>query len=303
MVCKHQFPLTPPLGECRPLATRAASGMIPPTIIAIRAQRATHVEGASHAQTNCAAENVLTVSGVISGTISGDACDAAGTIVTYGPTTAAGTINFDLRGTYGTGRYRVEGVHPSYNVRFDDGFGDGDFNDVVVWVRCMSSCDLLERPSRDSILDHPAVQSGLRDIWEWSDSENPIMFSRYEVGMWIVRNLHDGTLTWVPFDNGFNLVCGLTLPLDQMNRINSSGSQSVVGIAHTHPHEPGEYPNPGNCTRRRNSRIRIQDGASGADINAAQALGIPSYVLDREHVHRARPNGRVDTFNRDPNCE
>lgn len=254
-------------------------------------------------RTNCAAENVLTVSGVIEGTVSGDACDSEGSIVTFGPTVAAGNINFRLYSNYGTGRYRVEGAHPSYTVRFDDAFGDGDFDDIVLWVRCTSDCDLLDRPSRDTILDNPIVQSGLKDIWAWSDPENPTMFARQEVGMWIVRNLQDGTFTWVPFDNASALACALELPLDQMTRINDSGTQRVVGVAHTHPHEPGEYPNPGTCSTRRHPRIRIQDGASGADINAAQALGLPSYALDREHVHRARPNGRVDTFNRNPNCK
>lgn len=253
-------------------------------------------------RTNCAADNVLSVSGVVTGTVSGDACDSEGSIATFGPAVAGGTINFDLRSQYGTGRYRVEGVHPSYTVRFDDAFGDGDFDDIVLWVRCTSDCDLLDRPSRDTILDNPVVQSGLKDIWELSDPENPTMFSRQERGMWIVQNLQDGSLTWVLFDNTSNYACGLNVPMDQMTRLNESGTQRVVGLAHTHPHEPGTYRNPGHCTVYQHNEITIQDGPSGADIRAASTLGQPHYILDHQHIYRVRPDGRMQQFNRNPNC-
>ena len=251
-------------------------------------------------RTNCAADNVITITGVITGTVSEKACQSAGSIVTFGPATQSGAMIFEIQGSYGRGRYRVEGTHPSYIVRFDDGWGDGDFDDVVLWVRCTSSCDLLRRPSGDALIDHPLVQSGLKDIWEFSDSGNPDMFTRHETGMWIVEN-GDGTLTWELFESGSGDRCRLDVPVDQMTRINESGRR-VVGVAHTHPHDAGNYPNPRNCQSLQAERIRINHGMSRPDVTAARRLGIPSYVIDRGHVHRAQPDGRQTHYPRDPDC-
>lgn len=83
--------------------------------------------------TNCAAgDNAISVSGPVSQVLFSDACHASGS-VSLGPMPDDGLLVFTIIGpTWGTGDFRMSGEYPSYTLYFDDGFGDGDYNDVVL---------------------------------------------------------------------------------------------------------------------------------------------------------------------------
>lgn len=79
----------------------------------------------------------VNVGGVISGVVLAGSCpELPGTQKVIGPATAYGTVYFTAtHQVYGTGpRGQVTGAEPDYSVGLNDGYGDTDFNDVILSV-------------------------------------------------------------------------------------------------------------------------------------------------------------------------
>jgi murein DD-endopeptidase MepM/ murein hydrolase activator NlpD len=88
--------------------------------------------------TDCSGDpESVNVGGVISGMVfSGSCLTLTGTQRVIGPATAYGTVYFTAtHPSYGTGpRGQVTGTEPDYSVGLNDGYGDTDYNDVVLSV-------------------------------------------------------------------------------------------------------------------------------------------------------------------------
>ncbi len=91
--------------------------------------------------------DVLTVSGTLSGTVSTDACRDVGATLVVGPAGADGFLEFVLLDQrFGSGTFLFFGNHPNFTVLMEDGFGDGDFNDAVLSVTLVTSCEYSVTP-------------------------------------------------------------------------------------------------------------------------------------------------------------
>jgi hypothetical protein len=126
--------------------------------------------------TECAVQGgTITVSGPVQGTVTENACYSLGTVVTLGPAAYDGDLSFHWYDpTYGEGRYVASGEYPEYTVSFDDGYGDGDFNDAILSVTAFGSvaasflyCPTVVRGNQTTctLLYEGAVVEG----WEFVD--------------------------------------------------------------------------------------------------------------------------------------
>jgi hypothetical protein len=79
------------------------------------------------------------MSGILSGVVASGSCAGGlgGQGGTFGPASGAGTISFTANHQdYGTGPAgAVSGANPNYTVGLNDGYGDTDFNDVILSVQ------------------------------------------------------------------------------------------------------------------------------------------------------------------------
>ncbi|HET7459645.1 MAG TPA: hypothetical protein VFJ82_00300, partial [Longimicrobium sp.] len=83
----------------------------------------------------------------------------------------------------------------------------------------------------------------------------------------------------------------------------------VLGMFHTHPHQPGATPPP-NCHAQgaHLPGATFGDGPSKPDYNAVNtdAWKMPSYIVDFGHVHPYKPGQHFTTHppteNRSANC-
>jgi hypothetical protein len=92
--------------------------------------------------TDCSGDpEQVTVGGVISGTVFSASCvTLPGMQKVIGPATAYGTVYFVASHPYygGGPRGSVTGTEPDYSVGLNDGYGDTDYNDVVLSVSLTS---------------------------------------------------------------------------------------------------------------------------------------------------------------------
>jgi hypothetical protein len=93
--------------------------------------------------TDCSGDpETVTVGGVITGTVFSASClTLPGTQKVIGPATAYGTVYFvATHPEYGAGpRGSVSGTEPDYSVGLNDGYGDTDYNDVILSVSLTSA--------------------------------------------------------------------------------------------------------------------------------------------------------------------
>jgi hypothetical protein len=101
-----------------------------------------------------------------------------------GPATVTGTIYFTAtHQEYGEGaRGDVVGSDGSYDVGMNDGYGDNDFNDVVISVRVICAA------TNDSILDHPDFRSRYDSLMKVSKVTDSVRLNRQEWGMFMHRD-------------------------------------------------------------------------------------------------------------------
>jgi hypothetical protein len=102
--------------------------------------------------TDCSGDpETVNVYGVISGVVASGPCPTLpGTQVKLGPASTAGTVSFKAtHQSYGQGPSgSVSGFYPNLTVGMNDGYGDTDFNDVVISVQVIFHC----APTADSVL-------------------------------------------------------------------------------------------------------------------------------------------------------
>ncbi|MGD2152401.1 MAG: C39 family peptidase [Gemmatimonadales bacterium] len=85
--------------------------------------------------------SILSVSGVLSGVVSTDACNGVGATLVLGPAETDGSLSFvHWDPCFGPGSFKVSGSHPSYIVYMEDGYGDGDYDDSVLSVQLITNC-------------------------------------------------------------------------------------------------------------------------------------------------------------------
>jgi len=212
--------------------------------------------------------------------------DNVGISTTIGPAPADGTLEFILPlAAGGTGLARVSGAYPSYTVEMDDGLVDRDFNDVVLSVEitpAKDDCDLFQGPVSDPLLQNNDIQKALFELFQDSHPDAPNVHDRVEMAGYIVEQ--DGKLGFVPAgSNQSPQICSSTFTPSDL-----PAGAKLEGFVHTHPHDAGDpLPADGSCLGK--SSGRFGDGASDADVAAALNSSVPTYVVDRDHVHRLPP--------------
>lgn len=116
-------------------ATNGATTAAVSTISLFRGDQITVTVQSAECSGNPETANML---GVLSGLVASGACDGGlvGESSAFGPAGADGTISFTAtHQEFGTGALgSVSGVYPDYTVGLNDGYGDTDFNDVVLFV-------------------------------------------------------------------------------------------------------------------------------------------------------------------------
>lgn len=170
-------------------------------------------------------------------------------------------------------------------------------------------CNMLTGVSHDSLLNDIAVQRAMHQYWAASNPTDPSVGNRKEQGGYIVRDTATKVLSVVPFSsNSAPDVCFATLEGTDLTQSFQNG-QTLVGMFHTHPHNPGQPP-PATC-HVKNSGLpgaHFGDGASDVDYVAVNdsSWSVPSYIVDFRHVHRIRPGDTpgspLHTERRSNNC-
>jgi hypothetical protein len=222
------------------------------------------------------------------------------------PATVAGPVFFHITSAGSTSQFTQTGAH-AFTVAFEDGGGDNDYNDIVLSVLVVSTCNLFKDPSEvtDPLLNDPAVQQGLKDLWSGSNPLDPIA-NRREQGGYIVKNPITGQLSVVPYlSNQSPTSCTATIDGAEVSTITANGSE-IVGYVHTHPYTRGtRLPPRGACLGYTDPAARFGDGPSMADKSAQADSPWPSYIIDPRHIHVLSPfqtKGRVKSYNRDQTC-
>jgi len=241
--------------------------------------------------TSCAAPgDALSVSGAFSATLGTDVCHVTPAAMTFGPATQDGQMVFSVSGPYGTGGSQVSGTYPDFTVSLGDGYGDLDYNDVVLTVHILP-CPLFNGTTGDSLLDDAAIQRILDQIWADSHANLPDP-QRVEVGGMIVRN-PGGSIGFQPFTNSGTQAC--TIPnIGPDLTAALQANTPVIGIIHTHPEAPGLHTNTGQCTRAgpNGTLYSMHPGVSPADGNALAAAGsyfgsgVRQFVMDADSVYQ-----------------
>lgn len=228
--------------------------------------------------------SVTAVSGVLSGTVSTDACHAVGASLTLGPAPSDGELTFSITDPrFGSGSFQVSGSFPSFTVGLDDGFGDGDFNDNVLSVTIQRRCEV-----GDPVLDSDAVRQGLLDALAQSGAFDRPPADRREVGGYVYQQA----------DGAFDVRPRTPPDPDATPCRNAPGGpqlrpgETVVGAWHTHPFAAGDtlpsHCNPGSSATYAYDNL-LGGGGSAADWEFADQFDIPMYIIDNKEVFRLDP--------------
>jgi len=111
----------------------------------------------------------------------------------------------------------------------------------------------------------------------------------------------------VPFgSNASPDVCTATISGAEMSSIQMNGG-TILGFIHTHPQPAGSrLPPGGTCKGIIDPTARFGDGPSQADQDASEISPWPSYVVDKDHVHRLDPfykkGDPITKFQRNSSC-
>jgi hypothetical protein len=141
-------------------------------------------------------------------------------------------------------------------------------------------CNFFREPTGDPILDRADVQDRLRQLWTESNPDDPGP-GRIEKGL--VISEHGGQYVFNPY-------LGTSTRCTSAAGAMSIPSNEIVAIVHTHPDPPGT-PFPFECNPSYPG-ANVGHNPSQADINSQSALSnatgrrIPSYIVEKNHVHR-----------------
>jgi hypothetical protein len=222
--------------------------------------------------TDCSGNpETVNVYGVISGVVvSGSCLTLTGTTVQLGPAAVAGTVSF--RAThdfYGQGPAgNVSGSLPSFTVGMNDGYGDTDYNDVIISVRVIFHC----APSGDFVLDHPDFKSRYDSLMKISKVDSAVG-RRQEWAMRVVPdpNAPAGMrINWPEFPGG---PCGGSVSFDS----------STIAMIHSHPYFENELNTP--CW----GTVPYLPDWNGGGSPEDWTLGIRSYAATPQWIFRFDP--------------
>lgn len=179
----------------------------------------------------------VNVFGVFNSTIAAGACAALpGTFVTLGPAASSGDIFFTAtHQQYGQGPPgNVESITTNqWRVGINDGFGDTDFDDVVLWV--YGKC----APSGDSVLDSKEVREGFgKGRAHSKEDAAPGMGEKKERGG-VVWRAPDGHYYTTEVDDPTATECHWAVASTIGAQPTIPGSIAVA-YWHTHPHIKNE---------------------------------------------------------------
>lgn len=179
--------------------------------------------------TDCSGNpETVNVYGVISGVVvSGSCLTLPGPTVQLGPAAVAGTVSFRAtHQSYGQGPSgQVSGSFPYFTVGMNDGYGDTDYNDVIISVQVIFHC----APSGDAILDLPDFRSRYDSLMKISKVDSAVG-RRQEWGMRVVLDPNSPSgmsVNWPEFQGG---PCGVELSWDN----------STIALIHSHPYFDNE---------------------------------------------------------------
>jgi hypothetical protein len=223
--------------------------------------------------TECAKQgNTISVSGVLSGVVSTNACYESGKTLDLGAAAANGMMTFD-----GTGQFRLQGTYPLYIVQFEDG-GDYDWNDVVLEVRIIPrNCD--------PILKDPKVAAVLHQLIANSHWDQPLADRREQGGYLVLDANQDPDL--VPFSAIGSGLCHIQRDVAAQEQSLREHGYTIIGPIHTHPLAEGVVPNPGNCLTLDDRGnyvpvtgidIQFRRGPSPTDLEPWSGSGDPRYA-------------------------
>ncbi len=145
----------------------------------------------------------------------------------------------------------------------------------------------------DPILDNPAVQQAMQELWRDSNTSEYILY-RYETAGWVVQN-PDGSLYFQRVeDDWISDQCGINPP--------STGytiPRNAIAFIHTHPYWEGENVHIACGEGFSDSYV---SGFSSHDLSAitswGQLLGLPTfqgYVIDGNNITRTDILGQGPT--------
>jgi hypothetical protein len=227
------------------------------------------------------------VYGVISGVVASGSCATlTGTTITLGPATASGTISFKAtHEVYGEGPAGlVNELVPGYTVGMNDGYGDTDYDDVII------SVFIVCPPVGDSIIDHPDFRSRYDSLMKVSRVDDTVRLNRREYGMFVRTDASAPGGIRIDWPNiTSNAVCGVTFP-DSLD--------GVVAMIHDHLWREGELDPCGDArTKNKPFNPRVNGGGSDFDWAAPKT----SYVFTPEWVFRLTPGTAKQDRPKNPN--
>lgn len=233
--------------------------------------------------------NTISVTGVLSGTLTTNACYDVNAQLALGPTQQGGGIQFT-----GTGRFSVSGTYPNFTVKFEDGY-DNDYNDALILVEIIPGlCDpVLNDPALRPELDRIMQETG----WNLSLSQ------RQEQGGFLIEDAQ-GRRSFVEWNYLSQGLCHAQADITQEMALVQSGA-TILGVIHTHPTSGGTFMNPGNCMTydpatktlvpQTAQPLVFTKGPSGPDRSrwdGSNDPGYPGYVIE--------PGGTVYRWEKGP---
>lgn len=222
--------------------------------------------------TDCSGNpETVSVSGVISGVVvSGSCLTLPGTTVKLGPATVAGTVSFRAsHHFYGQGPVGdVSGSFPAYVVGMNDGYGDTDYNDVIIDVQVIFYCP----PSNDPIIDHRDFRSRYDSLMKASKVDSAVG-SRREWGMTVVLDPNAPSGIRINWPQILGTQCEVSIPYDPL----------ALADIHSHPYWDGEA-NP--CT----SPVPFIPDHNGGGSSKDWIAPYPGYVATPKWLFKLDPS-------------
>lgn len=250
--------------------------------------------------TDCSGNpETVTVYGVISSIVASSSCATLpGTVVKVGPATTNGTVSFKAtHQSYGEGPSgQVSGFFPDFTVGMNDGYGDTDYNDVVISVHVIFHCP----PTSDPILNTDSVRLGLSDALIRSNpNAQPGSGLKREYGGIIWRAPDGHIYTQLVFDPNSTECTYDPQVLQQAAGSPPIDSSEALATFHTHPSGNFEttYGCPGFAQSPNDGKVPAKafpdnpaSGGGSVDGDWKSLSGYPMYVITKTNrIYRLDP--------------
>lgn len=199
----------------------------------------------------------------------------------------------------------LTGAYPDWTIAFEDGF-DADNNDFFLSITAVrDTCQVFANPAQvtDAVLLDPTFQMYLKNYWIRTGPN--AAGGGVEYGGYLADN--GGIKEFIDFTgNASPVPCQVNDALGHIQQV--MASNNVVGMFHTHPYTPGAPITPnGSCLGIKVPGMFHGDGASDVDAELVGGAPFPSYIFDKNHVHRLKAYfnkdvDSVETFDRNLAC-